>query len=135
MLDHQRKKSSLHIWQPEEELVTQVPFLFNNNFHKKTGSKIKMKSEFLRIFDNLFQNILLTKEFLECRGYISGYLPKVSRDLEPVLVPIFNIFSIFLLLYFENFPYIILDPLEQAPKNCKPKRYFIFLFVLVTVTK
>ena len=80
-MDHQRKKSSEYIWQPEKGLILGL-FCFNNDIHKKRlGSKAKMELEFLRIFRECSFKRYLFKGVIGWIGCISGYLPKWNRDL------------------------------------------------------
>ena len=57
-------------------------FVLHNNVHKETGFENKNKIGFLRILSTLFQNINpFTKEFHECFGFFSEYVPILKKGL------------------------------------------------------
>lgn len=88
----------------------QAPFIFHNDPHKKRpGLKTKSKLVFLRNF----WIILFTSKFLECIGYISGYLPKLKMPENSFWCQYLSHFSIKIVLrrYFIIWPVFNVRPL------------------------
>lgn len=58
--DHWRKKTSKHIWQPENRLVTSSRSLyFHNICEKRLGSKTKILLDPSKILDNALSKYLM----------------------------------------------------------------------------
>ena len=70
-MDQKKKKKVLNIFGKVISLT-----LFKIGSQKQKNNNINKKLDFQKIFDKPLANYLISKEFFECIGYISSYLPK-----------------------------------------------------------
>lgn len=107
----------------------QGPFVFPSNVHKKDRVRKQTWGYiFLKFLIILFQSVLFTKEFIECFGYILGYLTKLNRGIG--LVSGANLQHIF----YENCPYVIFHQLNKSHYQIiftsQDVKQFVFKFLL-----